>query len=76
MAYLESSHKLFIAATFSSTSAIASTQIDALPTLNSGILDVYTDRALLFFYTLITSHLFQARMPYFRLNECIGKVKF
>jgi hypothetical protein len=40
-------------------------EMDALPILNSKILSVCTNRALLLFYSLIRSHLFQAQMPTF-----------
>jgi hypothetical protein len=51
--------------------------IGALPTEDSVIFTYNTTnagRALLLFYTLITSTLFQARMPPFRLHEYIEKI--
>jgi hypothetical protein len=50
--------------------------LDALPEPNSVIANVYTDRALLFFYLLISSHLFQAQMPFFQLHEYVKKISF
>jgi hypothetical protein len=43
---------------------------------DSRILNVYTNRALLLFYLLISSHLFQAQMPFFQLHEYAKKINF
>ena len=51
-------------------------EIGALTTEDSVIFTCYTTKALLLFYTLITSSLFQARMPPFRLHEYIQKIHF
>jgi hypothetical protein len=51
-------------------------EIDALPEPNSTILSVYTNRALLLFYLLISSHLFQEQMPFFQLHEYVKKINF
>lgn len=50
--------------------------LDALPEPNSVITSVYTPRALLLFYLLISSHLFQAQMPFFQLHEYVKKINF
>ena len=50
--------------------------IDALPGPNSVYYAVQTSRALLLFYTLICTHLFQAELPSLRLNPYVDKIIF
>jgi len=51
-------------------------QINAFPVSNSTIATIFTARALLLFYALVSSYLFQAQMPFFQLNNYITKVRF
>jgi hypothetical protein len=51
-------------------------QIDALPVSNSKVLGIFTARALLLFYALISSHLFKAQLPFFQLHEYIRNITF
>jgi hypothetical protein len=51
-------------------------QIDALPSSDSTIINIFTARALLLFYVLICAHLFKAQLPFFQLNDYIRKVSF
>lgn len=50
--------------------------LDALPTPNSKVVCVYTERALLLFYILISQHLFQAQMPFFNIMDYTQGVNF
>jgi hypothetical protein len=51
-------------------------QISALPASNSTILPIFTARALLLFYALMSSNLFQAQMPFFQIYNYLSKVHF
>jgi hypothetical protein len=50
--------------------------IDALPSRNSSVVRIKTNRALLLFYILISSHLLQAVLPPLRLTDYVRDVEW